>query len=95
MAVEFLETIALILAVTGPGIAALIGYIRNKFNCIKQLREDFEEFKDQYGDRQLRHSKAFIIIANRLDNINFEQHGKELHLGEEIETILKDREGNL
>jgi len=94
---EILQAIAITMAITGPGIAAVIGYFRNKFNCLKQLRDDFEEFKDTYGDRQLRHSKAFIILSKRLDMVNSRQHPDRspLNLGPDIETILKDEEGNL
>ena len=45
--------------------------------------------------RTLRQSKALIVLANRMDDINFEQHGKKLNLGPEIETILKDAKGDL
>jgi hypothetical protein len=94
---QILEATGITLAIISPGIAAIIGYMRSKFNCIKELRKDFEDFKDQYGDRQLRHSKAFIILANRMDQVNKSQHPDRsaLHLGDEIETILKDEHGNL
>ena len=92
---ETLEIIAISLAIASPGLAAFIAWIRGNFKCIKELRKDFEKFKDQYGDRQLRHSKAFIIIARRMDKINKDQHDEDTELGEEIETILKDRHGNL
>lgn len=45
--------------------------------------------------RTLRQSKALIVLANRIDDINKEQHGKQLNLGPEIEVILKDKDGNL
>jgi hypothetical protein len=92
---ETLETVAIGLAIITPGIVAFVGYFRSKFKCITDLKKEFADFKDQYGDRQLRHSKAFIILANRIDDINEEQHGKKINLGPEIETILKDRHGNL
>lgn len=94
---ENLETIALIFAISGPILGGIIGYFKRKFKCIGQLRCDFEDFKDTVEDRQLRHSKAFIILANRIDDINHSQHPErpKLNLGPEIETILKDREGNL
>lgn len=93
--IQILEAIGIAMAVTGPGIAAVIGYFRSKFRCIKELRDDLDELKDSLGDRQLRQSKALIILANRLDRINHDQHGKSLDLGPEVETILKDKKGNL
>ena len=90
-----LETIAIVLAIISPGIIAFVGYFRSKFKCVTDLKKEFYNFKNTYGDRQLRHSKAFIILANRIDDINEEQHGKKINLGPEIETILKDRHGNL
>ncbi len=92
---ELLEIIAISLAIVSPGIAAFIAWIRGNFKCIKELKKEFYDFKDHYGDRQLRHSKAFIIIAHRMDKINKDQHDEDTELGEEIETILKDRHGNL
>lgn len=94
---ENLELIALILGISAPFAGAIIAYFKNKFKCIGELRSEFEEFKDVIEDRQLRHSKAFIILANRIDDINHSQHPErpKLNLGPEIETILKDREGKL
>ena len=92
---ETLQTIAITLAIIGPGVAVIMAYFRSRFRCVTELKIEFEKFKDTYGDRQLRHSKAFIILANRLDDINKKEHGHNTNLGPEIETILKDRHGNL
>ncbi len=95
--IEMLQATALTIGILTPGIAAIIGYFRSKFKCLADLRNDFESFKDAYGERQLRHSKAFIIICKRLDMVNSRQHPDRspLNLNEDIETILKDENGNL
>jgi hypothetical protein len=94
---RLLESIALTLAIVGPGIVAIIGYLRSKFKCIAEIKIELDSLKDSLGDRQLRQSKALIILANRMDDINKVQHADSgpLHLGNEIETILKDKHGNL
>lgn len=94
---QLLESIGITIAIISPGLAAIIGYLRSKFKCITEIKQDLEKLKDNVGDRQLRQSKALIILANRMDNINKEQHPDKsaLHLGDEIETILKDKNGNL
>lgn len=95
--IEMLNATALTLGILTPGIAAIIGYFRSKFKCLAELRKDLDEFKNVYGDRQLRHSKAFIILAKRLDMVNSRQHPERspLNLGPDIETILKDEDGKL
>jgi hypothetical protein len=44
--------------------------------------------------RTLRIAKALYVLANRMDDINEDQHGKKLNLGPEMKTILQDNEGN-
>jgi hypothetical protein len=94
---KLLEAIALTLAIISPGLAAIIGSLRTKFKCITEIKKDLEDLKDSIGHRQLRQSKALIILANRMDDINKIQHADQgpLHLGNEIETILKDEHGRL
>jgi len=87
----FLETIVLIMAITGPSVGLVLGYFRKRFSCIPKLVEEVEDERE----RSLRQSKGLIILAHRLDDINFDQHGKKMNLGPEMETILKDEKGNL
>lgn len=81
---EVLTTIGIVAGITGPVIGGVIGWLKNKFKCI-----------DKVDKRSFRQSKAIIILANRLDDINQDQHGKDLNLGAEVEEILKDQYGNL
>jgi AmiR/NasT family two-component response regulator len=94
---QVLEAIGITLAIISPGLAAIVGYLRSKFKCIQTIKDDLEKLKDDLGDRQLRQSKALIILSSRMDDINKSQHPNEnaLNLGAEIETILKDKNGNL
>lgn len=87
----FVETVAIILGITGPAAGLVLAYFKKKFRCIPKLAS---EVGDQ-RDRSLRQSKGLIILAYRMDDINFDQHKKKLNLGPEMETILKDEEGNL
>jgi hypothetical protein len=44
--------------------------------------------------RTLRIAKALYVLANRIDDINEDQHGKKMNLGPEMKVILQDSEGN-
>lgn len=90
---ELLETIVLIIAVTTPISAAVLGFIRKKLSCIEKIKDEVESLQQ----RGLRQSKGLIILSHRLDTINDYQHpnNSKLNLGREMETILKDEEGNL
>lgn len=94
---SLLQSIAITMAIISPGVAAIVGYLRSKFKDIQEIKDDLENLKDKLGDRQLRQSKALIILSHRLDDINGHQHPEKspINLGPEIETILKDNHGNL
>jgi hypothetical protein len=94
---QLLEAIGITIAIISPGLAAIVGYLRSKFKCIQIIKDDLEKLKDNVGDRQLRQSKALIILSHRIDDINGAQHPEvpKVNLGPEIETILKDKNGNL
>jgi len=64
--------------------ASIFGYLIRKFKCI-----------DKQDKRGWRQSTALIVLANRVDDIYHEQHGKKSNLGKEVETILKDDKGEL
>lgn len=64
--------------------ASIFAYLVRKFKCL-----------DKQDKRGWRQSTALIILANRLDDIYQEQHGKKSNLGKEMETILKDDKGEL
>ena len=81
---ETLRTVAIVLGVMGLSLSPLLAWLRGKFKCIDKLNK-----------RTFRQSKALIILANRFDDINEDQHGKDHHLGNEVEEILKDEKGNL
>ncbi len=81
---EILQTAALILGIIMVIMTPVFVWLRGKFKCI-----------DKVNKRTFRQSKALIILANRLDDIIEDQHGKDHHLGDEVEEILKDDRGNL
>ena len=89
----FLETVAIILAITGPTAGLVIGYFKKKFACVPKLARQ----ADVQDARTLRQSKALIILSYRIDDINNFQHpnNNKSNLGPEIETILKDENGKL
>ena len=72
--------IASLIAILGiPIVVVVVKYIQKQRKCI-----------DIHSKTIFRTKKALLVLANRLDDINKEQHGKTLNLGPEIELILKD-----
>lgn len=68
-----------------PIVAAFYAWLKSLKKCV-----------DKNDKRGWRQSKALIILANRLDDIYAENHeGGKPNLGPEIETILKDSNGDL
>ena len=88
-----LEQTLIVIAVASAFVTPLVAYFRKKFRCISEVKD----IQDDQKQRSLRQSKALIVLANRIDDINFNQHPEKgkLNLGPEIETILKDERGHL
>ena len=84
MELDFYQLITIILLVSTPITIAILKYAHTIRKCI-----------DKADMRTFRISKALIVLANRLDDIIQEQHGKTNNLGPEIEVILQDDHGNL
>jgi uncharacterized membrane protein len=81
---DLVEVVAIVFAIVVVILTPVVVWLKGKFRCI-----------DKVSKRSFRQSKALIILANRFDNINEDQHGKDHHLGDEVEEILKDEHGDL
>ena len=81
------EHLLTILAITIPVLLVVSVGIFKYFQNIKRCL-------DKADKRTFRISKALVVLANRLDDIYKETHLKELNLGPEVETILKDSHGH-
>lgn len=78
-----IEIIFAIIGVVGPLAIGFGAWLKRQRECTINT--------DQ---RTLRIAKALYVLANRMDDINEDQHGKKLNLGSEMKVILQDSEGN-
>ena len=75
----WLEILTAIAIIGTPITIGIVRYTQKKFKCV-----------DVISKSSFRTKKALRVLANRLDDIDTEQHGKSHNLGPEIELILKD-----
>lgn len=76
---DFYQIIMIILLLAIPSAIALGRFIQ------KTLARITRNSKANF-----RVKKAVLVLANRLDDINLEQHGKHNNLGPEIELLLEN-----
>ena len=81
---DYLPMIAIFVAISVPIVGAFYAWLRSLKKSV-----------DKNDKRGWRQSKALIILANRLDDIYLQEHKGKANLGPEIETILKDSNGDL
>lgn len=82
---EFDIIIQVHLLVVSILIPVLIAWIHSKTKCLQKI--------DQ---RSFRQSQAMIILSKKLDNQNTKYHSDSTSdFTDQIETLLKDEEGNL
>lgn len=79
MELDFYQGITIVLLILIPSSIAIVKFIQKTLSRItKNSKAVF------------RHKKAILVLANRQDDIDLEQHGKSHNLGPEIELLLKD-----
>lgn len=81
---EYLETFVLIITIVGPIVGAFYAWLKSLKKCV-----------DKNAKRTWRQSKSLILLANRLDDLYDKNHSGGANLGRDVETILKDNNGEL
>ena len=79
MELDFYQSITIALL---AGIPISVGLIRFIQKTLQRVARN--------SKASFRIKKAILVLANRLDDIDVQQHGKSHNLGPEIELLLKD-----